>query len=101
MKRAFAIILILALAFGVAACAPKEYAGGSESSGSGSSASGPEPAPVVYEPNVMDIDFDALIASEKNAELREARYHAQMREAARAAAAKCKPYLHFQLLAFV
>ena len=72
MKRAFAIILILALAFGVAACAPKEYAGGSEASGSGSSASEPEPAPVVYEPNVMDIDFDALIASEKNAELREA-----------------------------
>ena len=41
MKRAFAIILILALAFGVAACAPKEYAGGSEASGSGSSASEP------------------------------------------------------------
>ena len=70
MKRAFALILTLALMCGVAACARREYTGGSSSSG-GSSAPEPEPEPVVYEPNVMDIDFDALIANEKNAEIRE------------------------------
>ncbi len=64
MKRAFAFILTLALLFGFAACARREYAGGSSSSGSSAEPLPPEPEPVVYGPNVMDIDFDALIAAE-------------------------------------
>ena len=73
MKRAFAFILTLALLFGFAACARREYAGSGSSSG-GSSAQPlpePEPEPIVYEPNVMDIDFDELIANETNSTYRE------------------------------
>ena len=71
MKRVFALILTLALCVGVAACAGRLPDGGSSASSASAPEPEPAPEPVVYEPNVMDIDFDALIASEKNAELRE------------------------------
>ena len=70
MKRVLAAILIILTALGAAACSPRRPAGAGSSSGSSAEPLPPEPEPVVYEPNVMDIDFDALIAAEKNDDLR-------------------------------
>ncbi|MBQ9558354.1 MAG: LTA synthase family protein [Clostridia bacterium] len=65
MKRVLALILILLTAVGAAACSPRMPAGSASSASSaGAAALPPEPEPVVYGPNVMDIDFDALIAAE-------------------------------------
>ena len=70
MKRVLAAILIILTALGAAACSPRRPAGAGSSSGSSAEPLPPEPEPVVYEPTVMDIDFDALIAAEKNDDLR-------------------------------
>ena len=58
-------------ALGAAACSPRRPAGAGSSSGSSAEPLPPEPEPVVYGPNALDIDFDALIAAETDASVRE------------------------------